>query len=160
MQKRISKGEAVFIVVNYIFLFLCVLITLLPFATIIAKSFSDSAAIESGKVFLWPVDFNTQAYKNLISDGQLLRSMKNTVIITVVGTFLNMVFTTTAAYALSKKRLLGGKTIMKLMTFTKSWTYEQVRRTLASRTYNGLQPYSYENIFRANARKFGGGGTY
>ena len=54
MQKRISKGEAVFIVVNYIFLFLCVLITLLPFATIIAKSFSDSAAIESGKVFLWP----------------------------------------------------------------------------------------------------------
>lgn len=53
MQKRISKGEAVFIVVNYIFLFLCVLITLLPFATIIAKSFSDSAAIESGKVFLW-----------------------------------------------------------------------------------------------------------
>jgi len=33
MQKRISKGEAVFIVVNYIFLFLCVLITLLPFAT-------------------------------------------------------------------------------------------------------------------------------
>lgn len=118
MQKRISKGEAVFIVVNYIFLFLCVLITLLPFATIIAKSFSDSAAIESGKVFLWPVDFNTQAYKNLISDGQLLRSMKNTVIITVVGTFLNMVFTTIAAYALSKKRLLGGKTIMKLMTFT------------------------------------------
>ncbi|MCI5969676.1 MAG: carbohydrate ABC transporter permease [Clostridia bacterium] len=118
MQKRISRGEAVFNVVNYIFLAFCVIITLLPFVTIIAKSFSDTVAIESGKVFLWPVDFNTKAYKNLIADGQLLRSMKNTVIITVVGTVLNMIFTTTAAYALSKKRLLGGKFIMKMMTFT------------------------------------------
>ncbi|UKI36602.1 MAG: hypothetical protein L6V93_22565 [Clostridiales bacterium] len=65
--------------VNYIFLFLCVLITLLPFATIIAKSFSDSAAIESGKVFLWPVDFNTQAYKKTSSRTvSFLRSMKKT----------------------------------------------------------------------------------
>jgi len=108
----------VFNVINYIYLALCVMVTLLPFATIIAKSFSDTVAIESGEVFLWPVDFNVQAYKNLITDGQLLRSMKNTVIITIIGTCLNMIFTTTAAYALSKKRLLGGKLIMKLMTFT------------------------------------------
>jgi len=108
----------VFNVINYIYLALCVMVTLLPFATIIAKSFSDTVAIESGEVFLWPVDFNIQAYKNLITDGQLLRSMKNTVIITIIGTCLNMIFTTTAAYALSKKRLLGGKLIMKLMTFT------------------------------------------
>ncbi|MBE7038408.1 MAG: carbohydrate ABC transporter permease [Ruminococcaceae bacterium] len=118
MQKRISRGEMVFNVINYIYLALCVMVTLLPFATIIAKSFSDTVAIESGEVFLWPVDFNIQAYKNLITDGQLLRSMKNTVIITIIGTCLNMIFTTTAAYALSKKRLLGGKLIMKLMTFT------------------------------------------
>ncbi|MEE1225101.1 MAG: carbohydrate ABC transporter permease, partial [Clostridia bacterium] len=105
-------------VVNYIILAICVLVTLLPFAMILAKSLSSSVAIESGKVFLWPVDFNVQAYKNLIADGQLLRSMKNTVFITIIGTMLNMIFTTTAAYALSKKRLMGGKFIMKMMTFT------------------------------------------
>ena len=118
MLKRISKGEAIFNVVNYIILAICVLVTLLPFAMILAKSLSSSVAIESGKVFLWPVDFNVQAYKNLIADGQLLRSMKNTVFITIIGTMLNMIFTTTAAYALSKKRLMGGKFIMKMMTFT------------------------------------------
>ena len=118
MLKRISKGEAVFNVVNYIILAICVLITLLPFAMILAKSLSDSAAIESGMVFLWPVGFNTKAYKNLIADGQLLRSMRNTIFITIIGTALNMIFTTTAAYSLSKKRLLGGKFIMKMMTFT------------------------------------------
>ncbi len=118
MFKRISKGEALFYILNYIFLGLCVVITLVPFATIVAKSFSSSTAIESGKVFLVPVEFNTKAYTNLISDGRLVRSMGNTVIITLVGTALNILFTTTAAYALSKKRLIGNGIIMRLMTFT------------------------------------------
>ena len=77
-----------------------------------------SEAIESGKVFLLPVDFNLSAYKNMLDDGQLLHSMFNSVIVTVVGTCLNMIFTTTAAYALSKKRLHGRNIIMKLMVFT------------------------------------------
>lgn len=118
MLKRISKGEAAFHIFNYIFLGFCVLITLFPFATIIAKSFSSTEAIESGKVFLLPVDFNLSAYKNMLDDGQLLHSMFNSVIVTVVGTCLNMIFTTTAAYALSKKRLHGRNIIMKLMVFT------------------------------------------
>ncbi|MEE1224025.1 MAG: hypothetical protein UH081_02075 [Clostridia bacterium] len=50
MLKRISKGEAIFNVVNYIILAICVLVTLLPFAMILAKSLSSSVAIESGKL--------------------------------------------------------------------------------------------------------------
>lgn len=118
MLKRTTGGEAAFYIINYIFLGICVIITLVPFATIIAKSFSSSEAIESGKVFLMPVEPNIRAYKNLIADGQLLHSMKNSIVIMTVGTMLNIFFTTLAAYALSKKRLAGGTFVMKLMTFT------------------------------------------
>lgn len=103
---------------NYIFLALCAAVTVFPFLNIIAVSLSGSRAISAGEVFLWPVDFNVEAYKNLIDDGQLLVAMKNTVLITVVGTLLNMIFTTLAAYPLSKSRLRGRSVMLQAVLFT------------------------------------------
>ncbi|WP_325176769.1 carbohydrate ABC transporter permease [Paenibacillus alkalitolerans] len=102
----------------YLFLALCAYITLFPFINIIAVSFSSSRAISSGEVFMWPVEFNVTAYKQLIEDGQLLVAMKNTVIITVIGTLLNMVFTILAAYPLSKTRLKGRNFMLMAVLFT------------------------------------------
>ncbi len=67
---------------------------------------------------MWPVEFNVTAYKQLIEDGQLLVAMKNTVIITVIGTLLNMVFTILAAYPLSKTRLKGRNFMLMAVLFT------------------------------------------
>ena len=44
--------------------------------------------------------------------------MKNTVVLTVVGTFLNVFATTLAAYALSKRRLRGRKIFVGMIVFT------------------------------------------
>jgi hypothetical protein len=82
---------------NYIFLGIMSLFTLYPFLYEIAASFSSSRAITAGEVFFWPVEFNTEAYKRLLEDGQLLHAMGNTVIVTAVGTLLNMVMTVMAA---------------------------------------------------------------
>lgn len=92
--------------------------TLFPFINILAVSMSGSRAINAGEVSLWPVDFTWDAYHNLLADGQLLVSMKNTVIITVVGTALNMLFTVMAAYPLSKRRLKGRNTMLMAVLFT------------------------------------------
>jgi putative aldouronate transport system permease protein len=67
---------------------------------------------------MWPIDFNVTAYKSLLKDGQLIVAMKNTVIITVVGTFLNMLMTTMAAYPLSKSRLKGRGIMLMAILFT------------------------------------------
>lgn len=118
MGKRETLGAKVFTVINYMILIFCGVITLFPFLNVIATSFSSSRAIISNEVFLWPVEFTTEAYSRLVEDGQLLRGLKNTVLITVVGTGLNMIVTIFTAYALSKKRLNGRKALMSFFVFT------------------------------------------
>ncbi|RTE10261.1 carbohydrate ABC transporter permease [Paenibacillus whitsoniae] len=102
----------------YILLGCFSLLTLFPFWYEIAASFSSSRAINSGEVFLWPVEFNVVAYERLFDDGQLFVAMRNTVVVTVVGTALNMVMTILAAYPLSKRRLLGRNTLLMMITVT------------------------------------------
>ncbi len=104
--------------INAVFLALFALIALYPFWYELAASFSSSRAITSGEVMLWPVEFNIEAYKRLFEDGQLLVAMKNTILVTVVGSFLNIAVTILAAYPLSKKRLFGRSGLLMFITFT------------------------------------------
>ena len=67
---------------------------------------------------MWPIEFNLDAYHNLIRDGQLIIAMKNTLLITFVGTALNMAFTIMAAYPLSKSRLKGRNIMLMAILFT------------------------------------------
>jgi putative aldouronate transport system permease protein len=102
----------------YLLLAVCAFVTLFPFINVIAVSFSSSRAINAAEVFLWPVEFQTNAYLNLLRDGQLITAMKNTLLITVVGTALNMLFTIMAAYPLSKARLKGRNVMLMAILFT------------------------------------------
>lgn len=115
---RISKGEKVFYIFNYIFLALCAFVTIFPLFHIVAISFSDSVSIMSKKVFLWPNGFNIQAYKNIIAEGKVFNAFKNSVVLTGVGTAINMVATIICAYPLSKKRLKGRNFFMGMIFFT------------------------------------------
>lgn len=102
----------------YIILGLLAFLTLYPFLQVIATSLSSSRAISSGEVFLWPVGWSTQSYRNLIEDGQLFVAMRNTVLVTAVGTCFNIAATVMAAYPLSRRRLLGRNPILMMITFT------------------------------------------
>lgn len=103
---------------NYIVLGICALIALYPFWYVIVSSLSSSRAITAGEVSLWPVEINVEAYKRLFEDGQLFLAMRNTVVVTVIGTLFNMAFTILAAYPLSRKRLMGRNALLMLITFT------------------------------------------
>ena len=96
---------------------LCV-ICIVPLLYQLACSFSSGAALDAGRVFLWPVGFTTSAYKLLFSSSDIMRYFGNSVLLTVVGTVLGLIFTTLCAYPLSKKYLKGRKTISFLITFT------------------------------------------
>jgi putative aldouronate transport system permease protein len=103
---------------NYLILGVCSLFALYPFWYEIVSSVSSSRAITAGEVFLWPVEFNTEAYRRLFQDGQLFVAMRNTILVTIVGTALNMAITTLAAYPLSRRRLMGRNTLLMFITFT------------------------------------------
>ncbi|MBB6672737.1 carbohydrate ABC transporter permease [Cohnella nanjingensis] len=112
------RSSGIFRWINAILLACFACATLFPFVNVLAVSFSSSAAINAGAVSVWPVEFNWSAYRNLIEDGQLAVAMKNTVVITGVGTALNMLFTVLAAYPLSKRRLRGRNAMLMAVLFT------------------------------------------
>lgn len=103
---------------NHFMLGLFSLIALYPLWYELVASLSSSRAINSGEVSLWPVEFNVESYHRLFDDGQLLAAMQNTVLVTLVGTAINIVFTMLAAYPLSRKRLWGRSALLIFITFT------------------------------------------
>ncbi|WP_227793530.1 carbohydrate ABC transporter permease [Paenibacillus guangzhouensis] len=94
------------------------MLTLFPFWYEIVASLSSSRAITSGEVFLWPIEFNTVAYRRLFDDGQLIMAMGNTIIVTIVGTLFNVIMTIMAAYPLSRKRLVGRNGLLLCITIS------------------------------------------
>ena len=91
---------------------------LIPFLNIVAGSLSDGLAILQGKVGIWPVDFTIANYKIVLADKAILRSFGVTVVVTVVGTALNLLFTAMMAYGLAKEDLRGRKFLMLFILFT------------------------------------------
>ncbi|WP_248930598.1 carbohydrate ABC transporter permease [Paenibacillus hamazuiensis] len=118
MIEQRNLGSRAFHGVIVIFLGLTGFLTLFPFIHVIATSFSGGRAIASGEVFLWPVDWTLQGFRNLIEDGQLFVGMRNTVVITLIGTCFNLIATILAAYPLSRRRLRGREGLLMAITFT------------------------------------------
>lgn len=115
---QISNGERWFYRINYVVLSLAALTCLLPLLNILAMSLSGNRAVMSGEVGIWPVEFNLASYEALISGSPILAAFKNSVVITVVGVALCMLFTLLAAYPLSRKAFYWRKPITLAIVFT------------------------------------------
>lgn len=104
MTKKIKPGKLISRIIIWAVVILLTLSCLLPLINMVAISFSGSNAVSANKVGLLPVDFNTSAYKKLLGDAQFWKSFLISVERVVLGTFINMVFTISMAYPLSKSR--------------------------------------------------------
>lgn len=113
-----SISYRIFKVFNVIILLLLVYLTLFPFLNVVATSFSGSAQISAGQVSLIPKGFNVTTYKTVLHDPTFWTSYRNTIVYTVVATFISIVMTTMFAYVLSKKRLIGRKFFTSFAIFT------------------------------------------
>ena len=107
MKIRGSFWDRVFITVVYIIVFLCALICLYPLYLVLINSFSDPDAVANGWTFFWIADFTLEGYELAFSDDSLMRGYANSLFYLIVGTLVNLLLTIPAAYALSKKRLVG-----------------------------------------------------
>jgi putative aldouronate transport system permease protein len=108
----ISRG------ILYFFLTAVTLTCVLPFIHVISKSFSAEAFVIANKIFLLPKGFTVEAYRKVFADASILRSLWITTLVTVLFTFLGMVLTTCAAYALSRPQLKGRRVFTFLCMFT------------------------------------------
>ncbi|MFD0715409.1 carbohydrate ABC transporter permease [Paenibacillus sp. GCM10027626] len=88
------------------------LITLVPMVNVWAISFSEAHEVFANPMMLWPKSFTLEAYHYIFNTKVLLKSFGITVFVTVTGTFLNLVFTATGAYGLSKTYVPGHKILL------------------------------------------------
>ncbi|HLH69376.1 MAG TPA: carbohydrate ABC transporter permease [Candidatus Dormibacteraeota bacterium] len=117
-EPRPGRAYRVFQIVNVVILCGVVLVTLYPFANIVARSFSSETYIASGQVNLIPRGFNLTTYKAVLSDPTFWTNYRNTVVYTAVATFISMTLTTSYAYVLSKKHLRGRNFLIGIAVFT------------------------------------------
>ena len=102
-----TLGSRIFDIANYLIVTLIALTTIFPFIYIIGASFATEYEIATRPMFIIPQDATTAAYQFIFSSNKILRGFGNSLLITVCGTAINLFFTVTMAYALSKSRLRG-----------------------------------------------------
>jgi len=119
MKKMIkTRGERIFDIVNCIILVFTVIITLLPFLHVVAKSLSKESAVMAGEVIIFPIGFNLRTYKYVIGNHEFLRSLYVSIFVTGIGTILHVLVTSLVAYPLSRKYLVGRRIISFIFIFT------------------------------------------
>lgn len=101
-----SKKITVWVVIRTILLLIVVLSILYPLLYMVAVSFSSNHFIARNEISFYPKGFHLETYKVVLKDDRIFMSYKNTIIYTVVGTAIALLFTTITAYGLSKKNRL------------------------------------------------------
>lgn len=115
---RISKGQRVFSVLNYLFLTILGLSMLLPILHVLAQSLSSNEAISGGKVFFWPVEMTLTNYKAVMGETLMWRSFAISVYITALGTLINLAMTASLAYPLSRAEYIYRKPVLLMVLIT------------------------------------------
>jgi len=116
--RRYSLNDKIFYIAITTILSLILIVVLYPCIYVLSASFSSGAAIQAGKVVLFPVDFSLEGYKAVFNNPSVWTGFGNSIFYTVTATALNIVMTITAAYCLSRKDLPGANFIMLAFTFT------------------------------------------
>jgi len=118
MYKK-SLGEKLFDGSNYFLLSLLVVCTLYPFIYVLMASVSNPTfVLQYRGLLLWPRGFTLDAYKYVFENPMIITGYRNTLFYVFAGTALNLLLTALGAYALSRRYLLGGTTVMILIVFT------------------------------------------
>lgn len=109
MKKKISIPK----IIMGIILILLAASMLIPMLNILAQALSHPDRVHELKGWnILPKGFSLINFQVVLSQPLVLRSVMNSVFITVTGTFLNVVMTSSAAYVLTRPGLVGKKVFM------------------------------------------------
>ncbi len=83
------------------------ILVLVPVLHVIALAFSRGTAQLAGKVYLWPVQFQIEGLKLVMTKTGFVRALLNSIYITAMGVLVSMIVQTLFAYPLSRPNLRG-----------------------------------------------------
>ena len=104
-----TKGDVVFDTIIYIITGLMILLALYPMYFVVIASISNPTDVSGGNVTFFPTAIDFKGYAKLFDYPQLWSGYGNTIIYAVFGTIFSLVANIPAAYALSRKDLVGRK---------------------------------------------------
>lgn len=139
------KGNLSVKIVTHIILMVMSLLAIVPFLLLIVSSFTLQDEILVKGYSLFPQQFSLEAYQYLWRQrDQIFNAYGITVIVTLIGTVVNVLLTTLLAYPLSRPDLPGRKVMTFLVFFTMLFngglvptyliytTYFSIKNTLAA----------------------------
>ena len=115
---KLGRDDVIYYSIIHLLLILLLIVILYPLIYIVSSSFSSATAVSTGQVILLPVDFSLEGYKAVFSNDDVVRGCANTILYTVVGTFINIAMTMMAAFPLASVKLPGRNIVLSLFTFT------------------------------------------
>ena len=101
-QIRSTPIEKLFTFLIYTILGILGASCIIPFIHLIALSFSGSDPIKAGIVTLWPIEFNTDAYKYALDHPAFMRAFFISAMRVLVGVSFSLIMLVLTAYPLSK----------------------------------------------------------
>lgn len=114
----LSTSDKVMHAVIYTFLVILAFLTLYPFWNTLVISFNTGTDTSLGGITFWPREFTLDNYNVVFRDQRLLQSFFITVLRTVIGTILSILFTSVFAYGMSRKGVVGKKYYMLFCVVT------------------------------------------
>ena len=139
---KMSLGYRVTDVIIYTLMGLVGIITLLPFLYIAAGSFATDRELTERAFFIVPRVWSLNAYKYAINNGNILLGLKNSVVLTLVGTVVNMFLSTTFAYPLSKKHFKGRNFVLNMVIVTMLFSGGMIPTFMVLRAYGLYDSYA------------------
>lgn len=103
----------------YVVISIIAVITFLPFVVLIAGSFSAESTVIKEGFWFWPRDFSLEAYAFIFRyPGEVLSAYRVSILITVIGTAIGLLFSTMAAYVLYRKEVRYRNKLAFFLFFT------------------------------------------
>lgn len=117
-MKKLTAGECVFQIFNYILLILLAICCIYPFLYTLTISLSTAAEATKSGFHIYPREVSFEAYKVVLSNKSMGMAYLNTIGRTVIGTLFALVVTTLYAYALSRRQMPYRKFFTMYILFT------------------------------------------
>ena len=104
-SSKLNRKEPI-VYLFYVIVTLVVIVCFIPFWMIVIGSLTDEQEVIEQGYSLWPQHFSLEAYKMVFQvPVKIIDAYKVSILITVVGTFVSLFFSSMAAFVLMRNRL-------------------------------------------------------
>lgn len=124
-----------FSIVNVLLLSGVAFVTFYPFLYMIFVSLSSMEYVIRNEVYFWPKGFTLEVYKYVLQEDRIWLGYRNTIIYTVLGTFLSLSLTAMGAFSLSRPNFIFVKFFMMMIVFTMLFSGGMIPTFLVVRSF-------------------------